>query len=435
MKKILAILLAVAMVVCGALALTGCGSTEEGTTTAADTTEGGSEDALKELVPIEKAAKVELGKDTDYSKVKIGFIFLHDPTASTYDNNFYQAALNVKKELGLSDEQVMFKWNIPEEGSDCLDTATEFVDAGCNIVFADSFGHESNMKLAAEKFPEVQFCHATGTQGIVAGLANYHNAFATIYEGRYLAGIAAGMKLNEMIEAGKITAEEAKIGYVGAWPYAEVKSGYTSFFLGARSVCKSATMEVTFTNSWFDIALEREGALSLINDGCVLISQHADSEGAPKACEEKQVPNVAYNISTIDLGPTTALISSKINWEPYYKLIIESVATGKEIPADWCGTIETGSVELTELNEAVAAEGTAKAIDEAKAKIIAGELNIYDINTFTVEGKPLESYAADVLDMGDFAPETNAIANGYFNESVGRSAPYFDVLIDGITLK
>lgn len=438
MKKILAILLAVVMVVCGALVLTGCGGSGNETTEPVDTsenTEAGTDEALKELVAIEKAVPVVTGKDTDYSKVKIGFIFLHDPSASTYDNNFYQAALAVKEELGLSDDQVMFKWNIPEEGSDCLDTATEFVDAGCNIVFADSFGHESNMKLAAEKFPEVQFCHATGTQGIVAGLANYHNAFANIYEGRYLAGIAAGMKLNEMIEEGKITAEEAKIGYVGAWPYAEVKSGYTSFFLGARSVCKTATMEVVFTNSWFDIALEREGALNLINNGCVLISQHADSEGAPKACEEKGVPNVAYNLNTINLGPTTALISSKINWAPYYKLIIESVATDKAIPADWCGTIETGSVELTELNEKVAAKGTMDAIEAAKADIVAGKIHVFDTAAFTVEGKALETYAADVLDMGDFAPETNVIIDGYFNESVGRSAPYFDVLIDGITLK
>ena len=426
MKKILAILLALVMVLSFAACGGNNGNQEE---------KPAGEETLKELVAIEKASPINLDANTDYSKVKIGFIFLHDPAASTYDNNFYQAALNVQKELGLSDDQVMFKWNIPEEGSDCLDTAAEMVDAGCNIIFADSFGHESNMKLAAEKFPEVQFCHATGTQAIVAGLKNYHNAFASIYEGRYLAGIAAGMKLNEMIEAGKFTAEEAKMGYVGAWPYAEVKSGYTSFYLGAKSVCPTVTMDVVFTNSWFDIALEKDAALKLINSGCKLISQHADSEGAPKACEEKGVPNVAYNISTIDLGPNTAIISSKINWEPYYKLIISSVAAGKEIPADWCGTMETGSVELTELNEKVAAEGTQEAIDAAKAKLIEGELKVYDIKNFTVEGKALESYAADVLDEGDYKGETNVIVDGCFNESVGRSAPYFDVAVDGITLK
>ena len=370
-----------------------------------------------------------------YANIKIGFIFLHDPTASTYDNNFYQAALNVKEKLGLSDDQMMFKWGIPEEGSDCYDTAAEFIDAGCNIIFADSFGHESNMLLAAKEYPEVEFLHATGTQALVAGVSNFHNAFASIYDGRFLAGIAAGMKLNEMITNGEITAEQAKIGYVGAHPYAEVKSGYTSFFLGARYVCPSATMEVVFTNSWFDIALEKEGANKLIDDGCVLISQHADSEGAPKACEQAGVPNIAYNISTIDLGPTTSIISSKINWEPYFEMAITNAANGEEIPANWCGTLETGSVELTELNEAAAAAGTADAIEEARAKLISGELHVFDTSTFTVDGKTLDSYLADVEDMGDYIGETEAVADGYFHESEFRSAPYFDVDIDGITLK
>ena len=421
--KVLALVLALAMVA----VMFGCGgNTGSDTTTApeGDTTANEGD-----------TTAADVNADIDYSNVKVGFIFLHDPAASTYDNNFYKAALNVQKALGLSEDQCMYKWNIPEEGTDCYDTAAEMIDAGCNIIFADSFGHESNMKLAAADFPEVQFCHATGTQAIVTDLENYHNAFASIYDGRYLAGIAAGMKLNEMIEAGKITAEQAKIGYVGAWPYAEVKSGYTSFFLGARSVCESATMEVTFTNSWFDIALEKEGALNLINDGCVLISQHADSEGAPKACEEKGVPNVAYNISTIDLGPNTALISSQINWEPYFTLMINSVAKGEAIPDDYCGTLETGSVVLTELNEAVAAEGTAEAIEEAKAKLISGEIHVFDTAKFTVEGAALDSYLADVEDMGDFAGETEVIKDGYFHESEYRSAPYFDVLIDGITLK
>ena len=289
MKKLLALLLSVAMI----LSLAACG--------------GGS-----------KETTAAQGK---YANIKMGFIFLHDPASSTYDNNFYQAALNVQKELGLSDDQMIFKWNVPES-DECYNTAAEMVDKGCNIIFADSFGHETFMIQAAKEFKNVQFCHATGTKSRTENLPNYHNAFASIYEGRYLAGIVAGLKLNEMIAAGKITADKAKIGYVGAFPYAEVVSGYTSFFLGARSVCPTATMEVVYTESWFDIAKEKEGALYLIkNAGCALISQHADSEGAPKACEENGVPNVAYNVSTINLGPNTALISSKINWEPYYKLV------------------------------------------------------------------------------------------------------------------
>jgi len=371
--------------------------------------------------------------DKNAEDFKVGFIFLHDEN-STYDKNFIDAANAAAKALGLKDEQVIMKTGIPE-GSECYDAACELVDEGCDLVFADSFGHESYMIQAAKEFPEVQFCHATGTQAHVEKLDNYHNAFASIYEGRYLAGIAAGMKLNEMIANGDITAAEAKIGYVGAWPYAEVKSGYTSFFLGARSVCPTATMQVEYTNSWFDIALEKSAAEKLIGDGCVLISQHADSEGAPKACEAAGVPNVAYNISTISIAPSTALISSKINWEPYMKLIIEKTKAGKgnEIPYDWCGGIAEGSVQLTELNADVAAEGTQAAIDAAIAEFKAGTLKVFDTSKFTVNGQTLTEYKADV--DGDFVGETNVIHDGFFDESAKdqRSAPYFDLIIDGIT--
>ena len=161
------------------------------------------------------------------------------------------------------------------------------------------------------------------------GLDNYHNAFASIYEGRYLAGVAAGMKLNKMIEDGKFTADKAKMGYVGAHPYAEVKSGYTSFYLGAKSVCPTVTMEVTFTGEWYSEVKEKEAANKLINDGCVLISQHADSMGAPTACEEAGVPNVSYNGSTVDACPNTFIVSSAINWAPYFEYIITQTNKAK----------------------------------------------------------------------------------------------------------
>lgn len=364
--------------------------------------------------------------------VKVGLICLHDEN-STYDNNFIQALKEVQKDLGLKDDQVLIKTNIDESDA-CYNAAAELVDAGCDIIFADSFGHESFMIQAAKEFPDVQFCHATGTKSQTEGLKNYHNAFASIYEGRYLAGVAAGMKLNEMIEKGEITADKAVIGYVGAFNYAEVVSGMTSFFLGARSICPTATMKVTYTNSWFDIAKEKESALNLINSGCVLISQHADSEGAPKACEEKGVPNVAYNISTIPMGPNTALISSKIDWSVYFKLAINAVVDGKEIPTDYCGTMKEGAVKLTELNEKAAAAGTQEKIDEIKAKLESGEIKVFDTKTFTVDGKELTTYTADVVDEGDFKPETEAIENGEFAESSKRSAPYFDIMyIDGVS--
>ena len=199
------------------------------------------------------------GSDTSF---KVGFIFLHDEN-STYDLNFINAVKTAQKNLGLSDDQVILKTNI-KEGQECYDAAADLVDSGCSLVFADSFGHEPYMIQAAKKFPNVQFCHATGTRAHTEGLSNYHNAFASIYEGRYLAGIAAGMKLNEMIDAGKFSKDEAKIGYVGAYTYAEVISGYTAFFLGARSVCPTVTMEVSFTSSWYDEAAEKEAANTLI---------------------------------------------------------------------------------------------------------------------------------------------------------------------------
>ena len=392
---------------------------------------GGNKDNDSTTTPVDGSSNAAA---LDVSKIKFGLICLHDEN-STYDNNFILAIKDAQKALGLKDDQILIKKNIPEDDS-CYNAAAELVDQGCNIIFADSFGHESFMIQAAKEFKDVQFCHATGTQAKQVKLANFHNAFASIYEGRYLAGVAAGMKLNEMIESGKITKDNAKIGYVGAFNYAEVVSGLTSFFLGARSVCENATMKVTYTNSWFDIALEREAALNLINDGCVLISQHADSEGAPKACEEKGVPNVAYNISTISMGPNTAIISSKINWAPYYKLVIEAVAKGEAVPTDWCGTIATGSVELTELNEKVAASGTQAKLDEVKSQLEKGEIKVFDTKNFTVDGKSLTEYKADV--DGDFKGETNVIENGVFVESGDefRSAPYFDIkYIDGISEK
>ena len=363
--------------------------------------------------------------------VKVGFITLHDEN-STYDLNFINAAKEAIANLGLTDADYILKTNVPE-GQECYETAMNLVDDGCNIIFADSFGHEPYMIDAAKAHPEVQFCHSTGTRAHTEGLANYHNAFASIYEGRYLAGIAAGLKLNAMIEAGDIKAEEAKMGYVGAFTYAEVVSGYTSFYLGAKSVCPTVTMDVTFTGSWYDETLEKEGAEKLIQGGCKLISQHADSLGAPTACENAGVPNVSYNGSTKDACPNTFIVSSRIDWAPYYEMCIKAVMDGTEIPADWTGTLATGSVVLTDVNETAAAAGTAEAIAAATEKLEKGEIHVFDCSTFTVKGETLTSYQADVNADSDNTPDTEVVHDGYFSESEFRSAPYFDLEIDGIT--
>ena len=367
---------------------------------------------------------------TDVKTVKAGFIFLHDEN-STYDLNFLNAAKEACEKLGI---EYVLKTNIPE-GQECYDAACELADAGCNFIFADSFGHEDYIIEAAKEYPDIQFSHATGTKAHTENLDNYHNAFASIYDGRYLAGIAAGMKLNEMIDNGEITADQAKVGYVGAFTYAEVISGYTSFFLGIRSVCPTATMEVTFTGSWYDETAEKEGANKLIQDGCVLISQHADSMGAPTACETAGVPNVSYNGSTESACPNTFIVSSRINWAPYFEYAIGCVANGTAIDTDWCGSLATGSVELTTLGSC-AAEGTQEAIDAAKEELIAGTLHAFDTTTFTVNGAPLDSYEADVDTDPDYAPDHEVVLDGYFHESGEgfRSAPYFNVQIDGISL-
>ena len=378
------------------------------------------------------SASTDAGSSSDSASIKPGFITLHDEN-STYDLNFINAAKEACKELGINEDTYMLKTNVPE-GQECYNAAAELADAGCNIIFADSFGHEDYMIQAAKEFPDIQFCHSTGTKAHTEGLDNYHNAFASIYEGRYLAGVAAGMKLNEMIDSGKITADQAKMGYVGAYTYAEVISGYTSYYLGAKSVCPSVTMEVTFTGSWYDETAEKEGATKLINDGCVLISQHADSMGAPTACENAGVPDVSYNGSTQDACPNTYIISSRINWVPYYKYAIQAVMDGSAIDTDWTGTLSTGSVELTDLNTSVAAEGTQDKLDEVTKELEAGSLHVFDTSTFTVQGAKLDSYKADVDTDADYTPDTEVVSDGYFHESEYRSAPYFDVQIDGIEL-
>ena len=422
MKKILAFLLAAMMV----LAFAACGEDNGGTPTPTPDVKGMSADVLPRNA---MTPSVEIPAD-----FKIGMICLHDEN-STYDNNFIQALRQVQKDLGLSDDQVVIVTTIGEDSS-CYDAAVDLAkNKGCKVIFADSFGHESFMKQAAQEYPEVQFCHATGTSGKIANIENFHNAFASIYEGRYLAGIAAGLKLNEMIAAGKITAEQAVIGYVGAFTYAEVISGMTSFYLGARSVCPSATMKVRYTGSWYDQAKEQEAATALIEkDKCVLISQHADSLGAPTACELAGVPNVSYNGSTYSAGETTFIISSAINWAPYFQYIIETVVKGEAIAPDWCGTIATNSVVLSGVNQDVAAEGTIEKINEAIKALEAGTLHVFDTANFTVDGKTLTEYLADV--DGDYTGETNVIHDGYFDESNAvdfRSAPYFDIIIDGVT--
>ena len=351
-------------------------------------------------------------------QIKVGLILLHDENIG-YDEIHLNGFMDMVKALGLTEEQYSIKYNVPETEV-CYDKAIELVDEGCDIIFADSFGHESYMLQAASEHPEVQFCHATGYQAKTSGLTNMHNYFTAIYEARYVSGVVAGLKLNEMIDNGKITAEQAVMGYVGAYPYAEVISGYTAFYLGARSVCPSVTMKVTYTNSWADMALEKEAADALIAQGCVLISQHADTTGAPTACQAAGVPCVGYNVSMISVAPDSALTSAAVVWGPYYTYAVKCLIDGEEIATDWCKGYVDGAVEIKELNEKTVAAGTEETVNAVIEKLKNGELHVFDTSTFTVDGKVLE--------------DETYVWDGYYHESELASAPSFTYIVDGITV-
>ena len=354
------------------------------------------------------------------TKDKFCLITLHDSNSS-YDKNFIDAFNEIGTELGVD---VEIKSGVPE-GEECYNAAKEFAESGCKGIFADSFGHEEYILRAAKEYPKIQFAHATGTLAHTEKLDNFHNVFAKIYEARYVTGIAAGMKLNEMIKNNEIKESEAKIGYVGAFPYAEVISGFTAFYLGAKSVCNSTTMKVRYTGSWYDEQLEKEAAEKLIDDDkCKIISQHADSQGAPNVCESKGVPNVYYNGENTQLTKSY-LISQKINYKPFFKIFVENTQKGTKMEYDYTGSLNDDSVIVYKASS-IAASGTQAAVDKAIEDLKSNKTKVFDTSKFTVNGTKLTSYKADV------DTDYEAISGGYFHESELRSAPYFDIIIDGI---
>lgn len=416
-KKTVSLFVAIAMVV---TLFAGCGSTQKSDTATSDSTQSKSTNTT--------SSAASTGKGIDASKIKVGVIYVGDENEG-YTQAHMDGVAEMKKELGLKDDQIIEKTNIAEDES-CYDAAVDLADQGCNIIFGTSFGHESYLLQAAAEYPDIQFCHATGTQAATSKLSNFHNYFTSVYEARYVSGVVAGLKLNDMIQSGKITADQAKIGYVGAYPYAEVISGFTSFYLGAKSVCDSVTMEVQYTNSWADMAQESEVASQLIADGCQLISQHADTTGAPSKCEEKGIPCVGYNVDMTSVAPNTALTSASINWGPYYTYAVKSVVDGTAIATDWCQGFKDGAVGITPLNTAVIAPGTQEKVDAVEASIKDGSLHVFDTSKFTVKGSSLEDL---VKSDSDYAKYKDYVSDGYFHESEVASAPAFDIIIDGIT--
>ena len=423
MKKLLALLLTAVML----LALVACGGNNTGNNGGNDTANNGTSDTG------------DTG-DAGAVDIKIGVICVHDEN-SGYDMAHIEGVTTACEELGIDMANVTFKYNVAEDQK-CYDAAADLADSGCDIIFSDSYGHQAFMLQAAQEFPDVTFVACTGDQAGVAGQSNFKNIFPYTYESRYVSGVVAGMKLKELMDAGTVT--DPKIGYVGAYPYAEVVSGYTAFLLGIQSIVPEAYMEVQYTNSWFDLTKENETALALMQDGCVIIGQHADSTGAPSAVQAehekgKEVYSVGYNIDMLSVAPDAALTSSQNVWSVLYKATLEKFIAGEEIPADFACGYAMGAQTISALGSACA-EGTQEAVDAAWAGIKDGSLNVFDTSKFTVDGKTVDSYEVDfsIIDFntGDVVfegPVVNVIENGVFQESVQRSAPYFDLRIDGIT--
>ena len=411
MKKFLALLLALVM----ALSLIACGGSSD------------SSDAAEEEAPVEEEA-------TEETALKVGMICVHD-TNSGYDVAHIDGLTAACNELGIDvASQVIFKYNVPEDET-CADAAVDLAEEGCSIIISDSYGHQSYIQGVAEEYPEVIFVAATGDTAAPSGLANLKNAFPQTFESRYVSGVVAGMKLKELMDAGTVT--DPYIGYVGAYPYAEVVSGYTAFFLGIQSIVPEAHMDVQYTNSWYDPIGEGEAANALMAKGCVIIGQHADSTGAPAAVQAALTSgtvaySVGYNIDMLSVAPDAALTSAQNNWSVLYKATLETYMNGGEVPTDFACGAANGAQMISDLGPSCAA-GTQEAVDAAWAAIADGSLKIFDTAKFTVGGETVtQAYGLDT--DGDWVNDAGeAIVDGAFVESVLRSAPYFSLRIDGIT--
>ena len=385
---------------------------------------------------------------------KVGIILVGDETegySAAHMNGLKEAA----KELGMEDSQIIWKYKVPEDSS-CYDQAVDLVGQGCSLIISNSYGHQTYMVQAAMEYPDVTFVSMTGDFAAISGCSNFKNAFTNVYESRYVSGVVAGLKLKELLEDGTLSTEtqpdsfdadgNVKIGYVGAFSYAEVVSGYTAFFLGIQSVVPNVVMEVKYTNSWFDIDKEAAAAEALVANGCVIIGQHADSTGAPAAVQKLQDAgticySIGYNIDMLETAPKAALTSATNNWAVYYKYAMETVMNGGDVDADWSRGFDEDAVGITELGESCA-EGTAEYVADIEAQIKDGSLHVFDTSKFTVGGEQVTTAECDLsfLDFTSDPPtvvyegETvDAITDGYFAESAFRSAPYFTLRIDGIT--
>ena len=403
MKKFLAMLLALVM----ALSLVACGEQND--------------------------PAPDIDTNTEEDTIKVGVILVGDENEG-YTYAHIEGIRKAMAACGLTDDNMVWCYNIPEN-EECYDKCIECVEQGCNLIITNSYSHQSYTQQAAEENPDVEFVAMTGDTAMKSGLANFHNAFNMTFESRYVSGIVAGMKLKELMDAGLVT--DPYIGYVGAYPYAEVVSGYTGFFLGIKSIVPDAHMDVQYTNSWFNQQEEGKAAEALMGRGCVIIGQHADSTGAPAAIQAakdagKVVYSVGYNVDMLQAAPTAALTSSTNDWSVFYTYLFNAAMAGETIATDWSKGYDAGAVAITELGPEVA-EGTAEAVAAAEEAIKNGTLHVFDVDTFTVGGEKVTSAFTFDSD-GDWVNDTNeGIVDGYYHESEYISAPSFSLRIDGIT--
>ncbi len=413
MKKILAMILAAMML----FSLVACGA-----------------DKPTQSTQPQPSESTEPSNEPEGKTIKVGLICIGDENDQGYTYNFMrgkEAADEALKAEGINVEWIV-KYNLTE-GDPVAVANEELVEEGCSIIFNNSYGQEPAMLRVAVENPDVTFVGMTNEGSWKDDLANTHNAFANIYEGRYVAGVAAGLKMQQMIDDGEITAEQAVIGYVGAYSFAEVISGFTAYYLGAKSVCPSATMKVQFVGSWSDATAEANAAAALCDVGCIMISQHSDNTTPATTAQQKGVYHTGYNNDMTGVAPDASIIGTRIDWTGYFVHAIKCVVNGEELEQDYVNHgMADGAVVMTKLNEAIAAPGTAEKLAEVEEGIKNGTIKVFDTSTFTVDGETVtHAFALDT--DGDYnADSEEAVFDGAFHESYFQSAPYFTLRVDGI---
>ncbi len=366
------------------------------------------------------------GKD----HMTVGFIYDNDES-TPYTYNFSLAKDALEKEYGEKLDILTCSNVLDDEMEEPL---RELADQGCDIIFFN--GYSELVRELAPEYPDIQFCQTSYMDMSKETVpANYHTFKGEAYQGRYVSGIAAGVKIKQMIADGIITEDQAIVGFVAAFPTSEVISGYTAFILGVRSVVPSAVMKVCYTQTWSSYALEKLSAQELIEEeGCVVISQHTDTIGPAIACEEASAAGpvcfVGYNQSMSEVAPGTSLVTSRICWEPYVLSAVEAVMTNRSIESVVSGRIhgtdvsagfEQGWVEILDLNLQVAAPGTQEAMDKAIEQFKRGYTDFVFKGNYTGVNPDAES-------------DTCNLADGYI-ENENTSYPLFRyVLKDVITI-